>query len=62
MPKMDDTGPVGQGSGTGRKLGNCSTTTDEEKAKKLGVGMGKSRKAGNVAGQGIRLQSGKQQN
>ncbi len=60
MPKMDGTGPVGQGYGTGRKLGNCNTTTDEEKAKKLGVGMGKSRKAGNVAGQGKRLQSGKQ--
>ena len=60
MPKMDGTGPEGQGSGTGRKLGNCSIATDEEKAKKLGVGMGKSRKAGNVAGQGKRLQSGKQ--
>ena len=60
MPKMDGTGPLGQGSGTGRKLGNCSTSTDKEKAKKLGVGMGKSRKAGNVAVQGKRLQSGKQ--
>jgi len=60
MPKMDGTGPEGQGSETGRKLGNCSTATDEEKAKKLGVGMGKGRKVGKVAGQGKRLQSGKQ--
>ncbi len=59
MPKMDSTGPTGQGSGTGRKLGNCSTENDDEKAKKLGVGMGKGRKSGNIAGQGKRLQSGK---
>ncbi len=60
MPKLNGTGPVGQGSGTGRKLGNCSAATDEEKSKKLGVGMGKGRKAGNVEGRGKRLKSGKQ--
>ncbi len=60
MPKMNGTGPTGQGSETGRKLGNCSNETDEEKVKKLGVGMGKGRKVGNVAGQGKRLQSGKE--
>jgi len=59
MPKMDGTGPEGQGSETGRKLGNCSKTTDEEKLKKLGVGMGKGRKVGHVSGQGKRFQSGK---
>lgn len=58
MPKMDGTGPEGQGSRTGRKLGNCSTSTDVEKQKKLGVGLGKGRKAGKNAGQGKRLRSG----
>lgn len=58
MPKMNGTGPSGQGSGTGRKLGNCSTLTDEEKVKKLGIGMGKARKSGNVGGKGKRLKSG----
>jgi hypothetical protein len=59
MPKMDGTGPKGQGSRSGRKLGNCSTLSDEEKQKKLGVGMGKGRQLGKNAGQGKRLQGGK---
>jgi len=58
MPKMNGTGPSGQGSGTGRKLGNCSTLSDEEKAKKLGVGMAKGRKSCNADGKGKRLKSG----
>ena len=58
MPKLNGNGPENNGSGTGRKLGNCSMLTDEEKVKKLGVGMGKSCKAGNITGQGKRLQSG----
>ena len=45
MPRMDGIGPVGQGQSTGRKLGNCSNLTNEEKLEKLGVGMGKRRKA-----------------
>jgi len=59
MPKLDGSGPLGQGSNEGRKLGNCSTQTDEEKLKKLGLGMGKGRKAGNALGKGKRLQSGR---
>ena len=58
MARLNGKGPENEGSGTGRKLGNCSTMSDEEKVKKLGVGMGKSRKAGNESGQGKRLQSG----
>ena len=46
MPGMDGSGPVGQGSGTGRKLGRCTPLSLEEKAKELGQGMGKRRKAG----------------
>jgi hypothetical protein len=47
MPKLDGTGPDGQGAGTGRKLGKCSQIPEEEKLQKLGKGMGKRRKAGN---------------
>lgn len=60
MPKLDGKGPDGQGSGTGRKLGKCSNTPDDEKALKLGKGMGKQRKAGGETGKGKRLKSGKQ--
>ena len=35
MPKLDGTGSAKQGSGKGRKLGNCSQTPDEEKIKRL---------------------------
>lgn len=55
---MDGTGPTGQGSEKGRKLGNCSTLSDEAIAKKLGVGMGKGRKSSKSSGQGKRFKSG----
>ena len=48
MPRMDGTGPDGNGSGSGRKLGHCSKLSDEEKLKKLGKGQGKRRKADGV--------------
>ncbi|MGB9755373.1 MAG: DUF5320 domain-containing protein [Desulfurella sp.] len=60
MPKLDGTGPDGQGSGTGRKLGKCSDLPDEQKLQKLGKGMGKRRKSGGGEGRGNRLKSGKQ--
>lgn len=60
MPKLDGKGPEGQGSQTGRKLGNCSNATDEEKLQHLGKGMGKKRNSGGGAGKGTRLQSGSQ--
>ena len=59
MPKLDGTGPEGDGSQTGRKLGKCSKTTDDEKLKKLGKGMGKKRNSGGGNGKGNRLKSGK---
>ena len=58
MPRMDGTGPDGKDSGTGRKLGECGKTTDEEKLKKLGKGLGKGRKSGCGEGKGKRLRSG----
>ncbi|NCC99780.1 MAG: hypothetical protein EOL95_08810 [Bacteroidia bacterium] len=58
MPKLDGTGPQGQGSGTGRKIGNCDIYTEEEKLKILGIGMGKRRKAGGGEGKKERFKSG----
>lgn len=58
MPKLDGTGPAGEGSQTGRKLGKCSEGTAEEKAKTLGKGMGKKRNSGGGQGKGKRLRSG----
>lgn len=59
MPKLNGTGPEGQGSETGRKLGKCSNLSDEEKLQKLGKGMGKKRKSGGGIGKGKRLKSSK---
>lgn len=59
MPKLDGTGPEGKGSRSGRKLGNCSTATEEEKLQKLGKGLAKKRLSGGGAGKGKRLKSGK---
>lgn len=58
MPRLDGTGPVGKGSGTGRNLGRCSNATDSEKLQRLGKGMGKKRNSGGGQGQGKRLKSG----
>lgn len=60
MPRMDGTGPEGEGRGTGRKLGRCSHLSDEEKLKQLGKGLGKRRKAGGGDGSGKRKKEGKQ--
>ena len=46
MPKLNGTGPDGEGSGTGRKLGKCNLSANEEKLQKLGEGMGARRRSG----------------
>jgi len=58
MPQLNGTGPDGKGPKTGRKLGKCSTTTDDEKLQKLGKGIGKKRRSGGGKGKGKRLKSG----
>jgi len=58
MPNLDGTGPEGEGSRSGRKLGKCSNLPAEEKLKTLGKGMGKKRNSGGGKGKGKRLQSG----
>ncbi len=55
MPKLDGTGPEGNDSQTGRKLGNCSEISDKEKLEKLGMGEGKKRQSGGGKGKGRRL-------
>jgi len=58
MPQLNGTGPDGKGPKTGRKLGKCSTTTDDEKLQKLGKEIGKKRRSGGGKGKGKRLKSG----
>ena len=58
MPRLDGTGPEGKGAHSGRKLGECGKTSEEEKLKKLGKGMGKKRKGDCGEGKGKRLRSG----
>ncbi|NTW25949.1 MAG: DUF5320 domain-containing protein [Lentimicrobium sp.] len=59
MPRLNGTGPDGEGSQTGRKLGKCHEVPDEEKLNKLGKGAGVRRKSGGGEGKGKRLKSGK---
>jgi hypothetical protein len=58
MPKLDGKGPKGEGSQTGRKLGNCSSKTEKEKLHELGKGMGNHHKSVGGKGKGKRLKSG----
>lgn len=47
MARLNGKGPEDRGSGTGRRLGNCSKSTQSNSIQyKLGEGMGKRRKAG----------------
>ena len=58
MPQLDGTGPEYKGKLSGRGLGQCKKTPDDEALKKLGKGMGLRRKTGGGEGQGKRLKSG----
>ncbi|HZH73396.1 MAG TPA: DUF5320 family protein [Mariniphaga sp.] len=55
---MNGKGPEGKGELTGRGLGKCQDTNDNDALNKLGKGMGLRRKAGGGEGQGKRLRSG----
>lgn len=56
MPKLNGTGPNGEGSKAGRKLGECQKTEAEQKEKgELGKGQGKRRNSGGGNGNGKRL-------
>lgn len=58
MPRLDGTGPEGEGSQSGRKLGKCRELTAEEKLQALGKGVGQKRNSGGGKGKGKRLKSG----
>jgi hypothetical protein len=58
MPKLDKTGPKGEGKGSGRKLGSCNPMSKNEKLQQLGKGMGMSRNSKSLCGQGRRLNAG----
>ncbi len=58
MPGLDKTGPEGRGPETGRRLGKCKNTPEDEKQKELGRGMGMRRKSGGGEGRGKRKQYG----
>lgn len=47
MPRLDGTGPMGQGAMTGRGMGNC-----QGNQQRLGVGNGRCNKNGNGRGNG----------
>lgn len=55
MPKMNGTGPEGKGPKTGRGMGRCKKTSENNDENKLGKGMGKRRKSGGGEGRGKRL-------
>lgn len=57
MPRLDGRGPVNDGSGSGRKLGNCSKAIEADKLQKLGKGMGEKRHSGGGTGKGKRLKN-----
>lgn len=55
MPKLNGTGPDGEGPKSGRGLGKCKKQPYEELLQKLGKGLGKRRKSGGGEGRGKRL-------
>lgn len=57
MPKLNHTGPEGEGPRSGRKLGLCKKSVVDPDSEKfhLGKGMGEKRKSGGGAGKGRRI-------
>jgi hypothetical protein len=56
MPKLNHSGPMGEGPKTGRILGKChKTETDIEQQGALGAGMAKRRNSGGGEGKGKRI-------
>lgn len=61
MPRLDGKGPRGEGSMTGRGLGNCNeeVNNDNENAMPIGRGLGMGRGLGRGPGRGLRRASGR---
>lgn len=58
MPRLDRTGPEGQGRLTGRKLGRCANAQADKTNQQIGRGMGKRRRVDGGTGKGKRLRAG----
>ncbi|GAB7089477.1 DUF5320 domain-containing protein [Marinifilum fragile] len=58
MPRMDKTGPDGNGCRTGRGLGKCRSKDDGTLLDKLGKGLGLKRRSGGGVGKQRRIKSG----
>lgn len=43
MPKLDGTGPMGQGAGTGRGMGPCGSNNQTDQNNRNGRGFGRGR-------------------
>jgi len=57
MPGLDGTGPMGQGSGTGRGLGKCDPANDTKNIntqRPMGLGLGRGMGRGCGRGFGVR--------
>jgi hypothetical protein len=52
MPNLDQTGPAGQGSGTGRKMGKCCGNQNANSGRGRGMKNGNGNGAGNGRGMG----------
>jgi len=60
MTRLNQNGPDGLGSKTGRKLGLCNlSTVEKNKSGQLGEGLGKRRHSGLGKGNGKRLKYNK---
>lgn len=60
MPKLNHTGPEGEGPKTGRKLGKCENTGEEKgNTGELGIGLGKHFHEPKAIGKGRRLKYNK---
>ena len=56
MPKLNHTGPLGEGPKTGRLLGKCQKeVSDNDQPGMLGTGMAKRRNSGGGEGKGRRI-------
>jgi hypothetical protein len=61
MPRMDGTGPEGEGSRTGRGRGQYEENLNEKDMTRPGKRSGKRRKSGGGQGKGKRFQGGLQE-
>ena len=57
MAQLDKTGPEGRGARTGRQLGHCSNTAQQDQLEQMGKGRGLRRRSGGGIGRGKRCKN-----